>query len=120
MPDIDLRLGDHARVFVTLAFDEFTGQYPRPGIDKDIADGHEGFIEFRGNLLAIRTPVGMSLAGLQVSARNRDAFSTTTEEVNVRSAFDGVRVGYDKPAGRIDLHRCQAGRNPSRRLGRHA
>ena len=36
MPDVDLRLGDHARVFVTLAFDEFTGKYPRPGIDKDI------------------------------------------------------------------------------------
>jgi Alginate export len=25
------------------------------------------------------------------------------EGVNVRSAFDGVRVGYDKPTGRIDL-----------------
>jgi len=25
------------------------------------------------------------------------------EGVNVRSAFDGVRVGYDKPKGRIDL-----------------
>ena len=50
MPDIDLRLGDRARLFVTLAFDEFTGQYPRPGIDKDIADGHEGFVEFGSNL----------------------------------------------------------------------
>jgi hypothetical protein len=29
MPDIDLRLGDQARVFVTLAFNEFTGKYPR-------------------------------------------------------------------------------------------
>ena len=50
MPDVDLRLGDHARVFVTLAFNEFTGKNPRPGIDKDIADGHEGFVEFGGNL----------------------------------------------------------------------
>jgi len=25
------------------------------------------------------------------------------EGVNVRSAFDGVRLGYDKPTGRIDL-----------------
>lgn len=49
-PDIDLRMGDHARVFVTLAFDEFSGKYPRSGIDRDIADGHEGFVEFGSNL----------------------------------------------------------------------
>src|SRR5580700_9239149 len=46
MPDVDVRLGDHARVFITLAFDEVGGKKgPRPGIDKDPADGHEGFVE---------------------------------------------------------------------------
>jgi hypothetical protein len=38
IPDIDLRLGHHVRMFVTLAFDEFTGKYPRSGIDMDNAD----------------------------------------------------------------------------------
>jgi len=52
MPDADLRLGDHARVFLTLAFDDVGHKAagPRPGIDKDIADGHEGFVEFAGQL----------------------------------------------------------------------
>jgi Alginate export len=52
MPDADLRLGDHARLFVTLAFDDVGHKEagPRPGIDKDIADGHEGFVEFGGQL----------------------------------------------------------------------
>jgi hypothetical protein len=49
-PYVDLRLGDHARVFVTVAFNEFSGLHPRPGIDNDIADGHEGFVEFGSNL----------------------------------------------------------------------
>ncbi len=52
MPSADLRLGDHARIFVTLAFDDVAGKKagPRPVIDKDVADGHEGFVEFGGNL----------------------------------------------------------------------
>jgi hypothetical protein len=32
-----------------VAFNEFSGPHPRPGIDKDIADGHEGFVEFGSN-----------------------------------------------------------------------
>jgi len=102
MPDIDLRLGDHARVFVTLAFDEFTGKYPRPGIDKDIADGHEGFVEFGGNLHDPH-PGWDLIVGRQEVVLGTGRLLDDNEGVNVRSAFDGVRVGYDKPAGRIDL-----------------
>ena len=102
MPDIDLRLGDHARVFVTLAFDEFTGQYPRPGIDKDIADGHEGFVEFGSNLHD-QHPGWDVIAGRQEIVLGTGRLLDDNEGVNVRSAFDGVRIGYDKPKGRVDF-----------------
>ena len=102
MPDIDLRLGDHARVFVTLAFNEFTGQYPRPEIDKDIADGHEGFVEFGTNLHDPH-PGWDVIVGRQEVILGTGRLLDDNEGVNVRSAFDGVRVGYDKPMGRIDL-----------------
>ncbi len=102
MPDIDLRLGNHARVFLTLAFDEFTGKYPLPGIDKDIADGHEGFVEFGSNL---HNPhPGWDVAvGRQEVVLGTGRLVDDNEGVNVRSAFDGVRAGYDKPRGRIDV-----------------
>lgn len=102
MPDIDLRLGDHARLFVTLAFNEFTGQYPRPGIDKDIADGHEGFVEFGSNLHDPH-PGWDVIVGRQEVVLGTGRLLDDNEGVNVRSAFDGVRVGYDKPTVRIDL-----------------
>ena len=102
MPDADLRLGDHARVFVTVAFDQFTGRYARPGIDKDIADGHEGFVEFGGNLHD-RHPGWDVILGRQEVVLGTGRLLDDNEGVNVRSAFDGVRVGYDKPKGRIDL-----------------
>ena len=102
MPGIDLRLGDHARVFVTLAFDEFTGKYPRPGIDKDIVDGHEGFVEFGSNLHDPH-PGWDVIVGRQEVVLGTGRLLDDNEGVNVRSAFDGVRIGYDKPKGRIDL-----------------
>jgi hypothetical protein len=102
MPDFDLRLGDHARVFVTVAFDEFTGKYPRPGIDKDVADGHEGFVEFGGNLHGPH-PGWDVLFGRQEVVFGTGRLLDDNEGVNVRSAFDGVRIGYDKRKGRIDV-----------------
>jgi Alginate export len=98
MPDIDLRLGDHARVFVTLAFDEFTGQYPRPGIDKDIADGHEGFVEFGSNLHDPH-PGWDVIAGRQEIVLGTGRLLDDNEGVNVRSAFDGVRVRLRQTKG---------------------
>ena len=101
MPDIELRLGDHARVFATLTFDEFTGKYPRPEIDKDIADGHEGFVEFGSNLHHPH-PGWDVIVGRQEIMVGTGRLLDDNEGVNVRSAFDGIRVGYDKPTGRID------------------
>jgi hypothetical protein len=102
MPYVDLRLGDHARVFVTVGFSEFTGPNPRPGIDKDIADGHEGFVEFGGNLHDPH-PGWDVIAGRQEIVLGTGRLLDDNEGVNLRSAFDGFRVGYDKPKGRIDL-----------------
>jgi len=79
MPDIDLRLGDHARVFVTLAFDEFTGKYPRPGIDRTslmdmkVSSSSEA-------ICTIRIPDGTSLLGAKKSCSELDAFWMTMRE----------------------------------------
>ena len=102
MPDLDLRLGNHARVFMTVAFDEFTGKYSRPAIDMDVADGHEGFVEFGGNLHDLH-PGWDVLVGRQEIVLGTGRLLDDNEGVNIRSAFDGVRVGYDKRKGRIDL-----------------
>ena len=104
MPSADLRLGDHARIFVTLAFNEVGGKKagPRPGIDKDVADGHEGFVEFGGNLHNPH-PGWDVIVGRQEIVLGTGRLLDDNEGVNVRSAFDGVRIGYDKPKGRIDL-----------------
>jgi hypothetical protein len=62
MPDIDLRLGDHARVFVTPFFHEFTGHIRDRKSTKilpmDTKDSSSS-----GATCTIRTPVGMSLPG---------------------------------------------------------
>ena len=104
MPDADLRLGDHARLFVTLAFDDVGHKEagPRPGIDKDIADGHEGFVEFGGQLHNLHPGWDVTI-GRQEVVLGTGRFLDDNEGVNVRSAFDGVRIGYDKPKGRVDL-----------------
>lgn len=104
MPSADLRLGDHARIFVTLAFDDVGGKKagPRPVIDKDVADGHEGFVEFGGNLHD-RHPGWDIIVGRQELSFGTGRLLDNNEGVNVRSAFDGIRLGYDKPKGRIDL-----------------
>jgi len=104
MPSADLRLGDHVRIFVTLAFDDVGGKKagPRPVIDKDVADGHEGFVEFGGNLHD-RHPGWDVIVGRQEVSLGTGRLLDNNEGVNVRSAFDGIRLGYDKPKGRIDL-----------------
>jgi hypothetical protein len=104
MLDTDLHLGNHVRFFITLAFDKVGAKKagPRPGIDKDIGDGHEGFVEFGSNLHDPH-PGWDVLLGRQEVTLGTGRLVDDNEGVNVRSAFDGVRVGYDKPKGRIDL-----------------
>lgn len=52
MPSADMHLEDHAHIFVTLTFDGVGDKRagPRPIINKDPADGHEGLVEFGDNL----------------------------------------------------------------------
>ena len=104
MPSADLHLGDHVRIFVTLAFDDVGDKKagPRPVIDKDVADGHEGFVEFGGDLHD-RHPGWDVIVGRQEISLGTGRLLDNNEGVNVRSAFDGLRIGYDKPNGRIDL-----------------
>jgi hypothetical protein len=89
---------------MTLAFDDVSDKKagPRPVIDKDIADVHEGFVEFGGNLHD-RHPGWDVIVGRQEISFGTGRLLDNNEGVNVRSAFDGIRLGYDKPKGRIDL-----------------
>ncbi len=116
----DLDLGNHARIFVTLAFDDVGNKKagPRPVIDKNVADGHEGFVEFGGNLHD-RHPGWDVIVGRQEVALGTGRLLADNEGVNVRSTFDGVRIGYDRPKGRIDLIAVKPGGDQPWRVGRH-
>jgi hypothetical protein len=104
MPDVDFRFGNHVRIFVTLKFDDVGDKEsgPRPGIDKDVADGHEGFLEIGGNLHA-QHPGADVILGRQEVVLGAGRLFDDNEGVNVRNSFDGVRIGYDRAWGRIDL-----------------
>src|SRR6201984_3449419 len=104
MPSADLHRGDHARMFVALAFDDVGDKKAgsRPVIDKDVADGHEGFVEFGGNLHDPH-PGWDVILGRQEIVLGTGRLLDDNEGVNVRSAFDGVRIGDDKKKGRIVL-----------------
>src|SRR4029077_9456576 len=65
-------------------------------------DGHEGFVEFGSNLRDPH-PGWDVIVGRQEVVLGTGRLLDDNEGVNVRSAFDGVRIGYDKPKGRIDL-----------------
>ena len=100
MPSADLHLGNHARILVTLAFDDVGDKKagPRPVIDKDVADGHEGFVEFGGNLHD-RHPGWDVILGRQEVSLGTGRLLDNNEGVNVRSAFDGIRLGMTNRRG---------------------
>jgi hypothetical protein len=104
MADADLRLGNHARIFLTLKFDDVGDKHagPRPGIDKDIADFHEAFVELGGDLHALHPGTDFIL-GRQEIVFGAGRLFDDNEGVNVRNSFDGARIGYDRPSGRVDL-----------------
>ena len=104
MPDLDLRTGNHARVFLTLKFDDVADKKvrPRPAIDKDIADVHETFVEI-GQKLHERHPGTDIVLGRQEVVLGTGRLFDDNEGVNVRSSFDGVRIGYDRPSERVDV-----------------
>ena len=54
MPDADLRVGEHLRLYTSLKFNEIGGKAggPRPTIDKDLADLHEAFLDLGQHLHA--------------------------------------------------------------------
>ena len=68
----------------------------------DIADGHEGFVEFGGNLHDPH-PGWDVIVGRQEVVLGTGRLIDDNKGVNVRSAFDGVRGGYDTAKARIDL-----------------
>ena len=64
--------------------------------------GTKGFVEFGGQLHHPH-PAWDVIIGRQEVVLGTGRFLDDNEGVNVRSAFDGVRIGYDKPKGRVDL-----------------
>jgi hypothetical protein len=78
MPSADLHLGDHVRIFVTLAFDDVGNKRAGPPvIDKDVADGHE-VSSSSAVIFAIDTPAGMSSWDARRFHSELGAFSITT------------------------------------------
>ena len=104
MPYVDFRLGNHARVWVGLTFDDVGDKRagPRPGIDKDIADVEEAFVEFGGNLHASH-PGADVVIGRQELVLGKGRLLDDNEGINVRNSYDGVRLGYENATGRIDV-----------------
>jgi hypothetical protein len=104
MPDVDLRIGNHSRAFLTFKFDDVADKEagPRPGIDKDIADVHEAFVEFGQALHERHSGIDVVLGRQEIVLGTGRLFDDN-EGVNVRNSFDGVRIGDDRPWGRVDV-----------------
>ena len=63
---------------------------------------HETFVEI-GQKLHERHPGTDIVLGRQEVVLGTGRLFDDNEGVNVRSSFDGVRIGYDRPSERVDV-----------------
>ena len=92
MLDADLHLTPHVRAFVMGASATAVGRVggPRPGIDEDRLDLHEGFVDLSTGLFDARQ---LTLrAGRQEITYDSGLLFADQEGLNVRSSFDAARV----------------------------
>jgi hypothetical protein len=92
MPHIDLHAGPNLRFFTELQFDFNAGRIggPRPGIDEDRGDFHQGFLEVGPHVSRER---GTSLRiGRQEVVLGTGRLFDNNEGPNVKLSFDGVRL----------------------------
>jgi Alginate export len=91
MPHFDLHAGNDFRLFSELQFDYVAGRVggPRPGVDEDPGDFHQGFIEIGPHVSRER---GSSLRlGRQEVVLGSGRLFDNNEGPNVKLSFDGVR-----------------------------
>jgi len=98
----DLHFGDHVRLFGQLQSSLENGRSggPRPAIDKDELDLHQGFLD-----LALRLEGERSLTlrtGRQELAYGSQRLVAVREGPNVRQSFDGFRLMYRAGAVAVD------------------
>ena len=96
MPDVDLRIGDHVRLYTSLKFNEIGGKVggPRPTLDKDLADVHEAFLDVGQHLHAKESGANLRI-GRQELVFGTGRLVDDNEGVNVRFSFDGIRANWD-------------------------
>src|SRR5713101_6046913 len=92
IPEASLTLGSHFRLFTSFQYEKEMGNNggPRPGIDEDQGDFHEGFLDISTGLDEART-VTMRL-GEQELVYGTGRLVDNNEVVNVKSSFYGARV----------------------------
>src|SRR5580698_659792 len=91
MPHFDLHAGNDFRLFSELQLDYVAGRVggPRPGVDEDPGDFHQGFIEIGPHVSRER---GSSLRlGRQEVVLGSGRLFDNNEGPNVKLSFDGVR-----------------------------
>ncbi|WP_263350369.1 alginate export family protein [Acidicapsa acidisoli] len=91
MPHFDLHAGSNFRLFSELQFDYVMGRVggPRPGVDEDPGDFHQGFIEIGPH---VSRELGSSLRlGRQEVVLGSGRLFDNNEGPNVKLSFDGIR-----------------------------
>jgi hypothetical protein len=92
MPHVDLHFGSDLRFFTELKFDYIAGRNggPRPGVDEDPGDFHQGFLEVGTH---VSREQGTSLrVGRQEVVLGTGRLFDNNEGPNVKLSFDGVRL----------------------------
>jgi hypothetical protein len=92
MPHVDLHVGRDLRFFTELQFDFNAGRNggPRPGVDEDRGDFHQGFLEVGPHVSRER---GTSLRiGRQEVILGTGRLFDNNEGPNVKLSFDGARL----------------------------
>ena len=92
MPHVDLHVGPNLRFFTELKFDYNAGRNggPRPGIDEDRGDFHQGFLEMGSH---VSREQGTSLRiGRQEVVLGTGRLFDNNEGPNVKLSFDGARL----------------------------
>ncbi|MDX2104183.1 MAG: alginate export family protein [Alphaproteobacteria bacterium] len=109
----DLRLGEHARVFLEL------GSHGVAGKRKPLAPSDENQLDLQQAFADVRGPLGTGTVtvrlGRQELGFDAQRFVTVRNGPNVRQAFDGLRADWTAPSTRLTAFAVQPVENRDRR-----
>jgi hypothetical protein len=102
----DWHFGPFVRTFVQLKSDLEEGREPGPRpIDRKRLDFNQAFIDFsypRTNLSADKTSLTLRLGRQEIDLGD-ERLIAVREGTNARQSFDGARLIFNSPEGRVDL-----------------